>query len=220
MTIWRWAALAGLATIAISIAFGTIPGIHACGLPGEPILNFEFVKSPADVAALFPDHCRAEHVAAQRHGLWLDSMGFIPVYSAFLILSLVALRREGGNASRLAGTGIVLTLVAALSDQIEGLQLFRLLDTLPGQQSTIDILIPAVRTKFALLAVAIGIAAWLHFLKPGWRKLAAAVMAVGAALSLAGLIGDRSLLMQGGAISWLTLFATNLVLAFRPPATN
>lgn len=215
MTIWRWAALAGLATIAISVAFGMIPGIHACGLPGEPILNFEFVKSPADVAALFPDHCRAEHVVAQRHGLWLDSMGFIPVYSAFLILSLVALRRESGNASRLAGAGIILTLVAALSDQVEGIQLFKLLDTLPGHQSTIDILIPAVRIKFALLAVAIGIGAWLHFLQPGWRKVAGSVMALGALMSLAGLVGDRGLLMQGGAISWLTLFLTNAVLAFR-----
>lgn len=215
MTIWRWAALAGLATIAISIAFGMIPGIHACGLPGEPILNFEFVKSPSDVAALFPDHCRAEHVAAQRHGLWLDSMGFIPVYSAFLILSLVALRRESGNASRLAGAGIVLTLAAALSDQIEGIQLFKLLDTLPGDQSTIDILIPGVRIKFALLAIAIGIAASLHFLQPGWRKVPATVMALGALMSLAGLIGDRALLMQGGAISWLTLFLTNAVLAMR-----
>lgn len=215
MTIWRWAALAGLATIAISVAFGMIPGIHACGLPGEPILNFEFVKSPSDVAALFPDHCRAEHVVAQRHGLWLDSMGFIPVYSAFLILSLVALRRESGNASRLAGAGIVLTLIAALSDQIEGIQLFTLLDTMPGHHSTIDILVPAVRIKFALLAIAIGIAAALHFLQPGWRKVPAAVMALGALMSLAGLIGDRALLMQGGTISWLTLFLTNALLAVR-----
>ena len=118
MTIWRWAVLAGLLAMAISVGFGQIPGIHACNLHGDAILNFEFVKTPADVASLFPENCRVEHVAAQRHGLWLDSLGFIPAYTTFLILSLVGLQTEGsGFGRRIAGTGVVLTLIAALIDQ-------------------------------------------------------------------------------------------------------
>lgn len=219
MTIWRWAALAGLVALAISVGFGRIPGIHACGLPGDAILNFEFVKTPGEVAALFPENCRTEHVVAQRYGLWLDAMGFIPAYSAFLILSLIGLRTEGSSlARRVAGIGILLTLIAALCDQFEGIQLFRILGDLPGTQSTIDLLIPAVRIKFGLLALAVALAGWLHLQRPGWRKAAGAVIALGALWSLVGLFTEREWLMQGSALAWLTLFVTNVILAARKPA--
>lgn len=219
MTIWRWAALVGLVAMAIAIGFGRIPGIDACGLSGDPILDFEFVKSPAEVAALFPGNCRAVHVTAQRQGLWLDAMGFIPAYSAFLILSLIALRHErSAVALRLSGIGIVLTLVAALCDQFEGIQLFRLLGDLPGTQSTIDLLMPAVRTKFGLLAVVVTLAGWLHLQQPGWRKLAGALIALAGLWSLAGLFVERSWLMQGSALAWLALLATNIALAVRKQA--
>ena len=219
MTIWRWAVLAGLLAMAISVGFGQIPGIHACNLHGDAILNFEFVKTPADVASLFPDNCRVEHVAAQRHGLWLDSLGFIPAYTTFLILSLVGLRTEGsGFAQRIAGTGIVLTLIAALCDQFEGIQLFQLLGDLPGTQSTINMLMPAVRTKFGLLALVIVMAGWLHLQRPGWRKPAGAIIVIGGLWSLAGLFISLDWLMQGSAAAWLMLLLTNLILAIRKAA--
>ncbi len=219
MTIWRWAALAGLVALAISFGFGQIPGIHACGLPGDAILNFEFVKAPSEVAILFPDHCRAEHVVAQRHGLWLDALGFIPTYTSFLILSLIGLRTEGGTAAlRITGIGIGLTLVAALCDQFEGLQLFRILDDLPGTQSTIDLLIPAVRIKFGLLALVIMLVGWLHVQRSGWRKPAGAVIMIGGLWSLVGLFTHRDWLLQGSAVAWLILILTNIILAIRKPA--
>lgn len=219
MTIWRWAALVGLVALAISIGFGQIPGIHACSASGDAILNFEFVKTPAEVAALFPDNCRIEHVAAQRHGLWLDSLGFIPAYTAFLILSLVGLRTEKPDTARsTAGTGIALTLIAALSDQFEGIQLFRILDNLPGPQSTIDLLMPAVRIKFGLLALVIVLIGWLHLHMPGWRKAAGAIIAIGGLWSLAGLFIERDWLLQGSAVAWLMLLVANIILASRKVA--
>ena len=219
MTIWRWAALVGLLAMAISIGFGRIPGIHACNLHGDAILNFEFVKSPAEVASLFPDNCRIEHLAAQRQGLWLDSLGFIPAYTAFLILSLVGLRTERpGIARRIAGTGIALTLIAALCDQFEGIQLFQILGNLPGTQSTIDLLMPAVRIKFGLLALVIMLIGWLHLQMPGWRKPAGAVIAIGGLWSLAGLFIERGWLLQGSAVAWLILLVTNIILATRKAA--
>jgi hypothetical protein len=219
MTIWRWAALVGLVALAISIGFGQIPGIHACSASGDAILNFEFVKTPAEVAALFPDNCRIEHVAAQRHGLWLDSLGFIPAYSAFLILSLVGLRTEDSRfAQRMTGTGIVLTLIAALCDQFEGIQLFRILGDLPGTQSTINLLMPAVRIKFGLLALVIVLIGWLHLHMPGWRKAAGAIIAIGGLWSLAGLFIERDWLLQGSAAAWLMLLVANIILASRKVA--
>ena len=219
MTIWRWAALVGFVALAISVGFGQIPGIHACGLAGDAILNFEFVKTPSEVAALFPDNCRTEHVAAQRHGLWLDSLGFIPAYSAFLILSLVGLQTEGASHARqIAGTGIVLTLVAALCDQFEGIQLFRILEDMPGTQSTIDLLMPAVRIKFGLLALVIMLIGWLHLQRPGWRKAVGAIIVIGGLWSMAGLFIERDWLLQGSAVAWLILLLTNIILATRKAA--
>lgn len=219
MTIWRWAVLAGLVALTISIAFGRIPGINACGLPGEPILNFEFVRTPVEVAALFPDGCRAEHVVAQRKGLWLDAMGFIPSYTVFLLLSLLGLRREGGSAAaKLTGPAMAMALVAALCDQFEGIQLFRLLADLPGTQSTIDLLMPAVRTKFGLLAIVVTLVGWLHFQRSGWRRIAGAAIALGGLWSFSGLFFERHWLLQGSALAWLILLGTNVVLAVRKPA--
>lgn len=219
MTIWRWAVLAGLVAMTISIAFGMIPGIHACGLPGEPILNFEFVRTPAEVAVLFPQACRAEHVTAQHTGLWIDALGFIPSYTAFLLLSLLGLRREGGSAAmKLTGPAMAMALVAALCDQFEGIQLCRLLGDLPGTQSTIDLLMPAVRTKFGLLALVVTIVGWLHLQRPGWRKGAGVMIALGGLWSLSGLFFERGWLLQGSALAWLVLLGTNIVLAIRKPA--
>jgi hypothetical protein len=219
MTIWRWAALVGLLAMAISIGFGQIPGILACSLNGDAILNFEFVQTPSEVAALFPGNCRIEHVAAQRHGLWLDSLGFIPSYSAFLILSLLGLQTEAsGVARRIARTGIVLTLIAAICDQFEGIQLFHILGELPGTQSTINWLVPAVRTKFGLLALVVMLVGWLHLQMPGWRKPAGAIIVIGGLWSLVGLFIERGWLLQGSAVAWLVLLVTNIILATRKAA--
>jgi hypothetical membrane protein len=216
MTLWRWASLAGLIALAISILFGMIPGIAACGLPGEPIINFEFVRTPAEVAALFPETCRAVHVAAQRQGLWLDALAFIPFYTAFLTLSLSALRREDREGvGKLVGLGSGMTIVAALCDEFEGIQLFHLLDGLPGTQATIDLLVPAVRLKFALLAIVITIAGYLHFRRPGWRKSAGAIIAVSGVFALVGLFHDRVWLMSANSVAWLVLFAVNVAQAAR-----
>lgn len=214
MTIWRWTALVGLVTMAIGFSFGMISGIHACGLPGEPILNFEFATTPGEVSALFPESCRAEHVVAQRWGLWLDSMGFIPAYTAFLILSLIGLRREGASAAQLlSGAGILLTLIAALSDQFENLQLFRILGSLPGSQPIIDLLIPAVRIKFGILAIVIALVGWLHLQQGGSRKIAGLIISAGGLWSLIGLFVERTWLSQGSALGWFALFFTTLILS-------
>jgi hypothetical protein len=219
VTLWRWAVLAGLIALATSIGFGSIEGIKACSQSGDAILNFEFVRTPEEVAALFPADCRAVHVEAQRSGLWLDALVFIPAYSAFLMLSLAALLREDPSGSRRgASIGMVLTLIAALCDQFEGFQLFAILNSMPGTQAGIDQLIPAVRAKFALLALVVILAGWLHLRRPGWRRIAGTLVVAGGVWSMAGLIVDRAWLIQGSALAWLALLVTNILLSIRRPA--
>ena len=221
VTLWRWAALFAIGVILCGIAFGRIAGIDACGVAADPILAFEFVTNPSEVARLFPEHCRSVHVAAQYRGLLLDCLIFIPVYTAFLTFSLRALRHEARPFERrLAAAAIAMTFVAALSDEFEGVQLWRLLGALPGDQSIIDLLMPAVRIKFGLLALAVMIAGALLFRMRGWRILPGIAMIGGSALSLAGLLGEYEMVMQGSGIAWIALILTVFVSAAAKPSPH
>jgi hypothetical protein len=216
LSLWRWALLTGIGVIAIGVGFDRVFGIHACGVP-NPILALEFVTTPADVLAQLPAFCRAEQVDAHRFALWLDALVFIPVYAAFLILSLLALSREDPRATRLAATGCAAVVVAALLDEVEGFQLFRLLAENPPSQETIALLMPAVRGKFALLGLAGGLAGWLLIKRRGWRVFAGVGILGGALLSVAGLATDTSLVMRGSTIAWLTLIVVAAVGAISRP---
>lgn len=214
MTIWRWAALAALGVIACAVGFAIIPGIGSCGTANDPILAFEFVRSPEEVAALFPESCRDVAVAAQRNGLLFDALVFIPVYCAFLILSLIALRREG-RAPRIAGAGIAAVLTAAALDQFEGLQLWRILAEMPGTREMVALLMPAVRGKFALLSLAVLAIGWMHLGAPGWRRFAGGAIMLGASWSLFGLVSDYHRVSEGSALAWLVLIGTTFAVAAR-----
>lgn len=149
---WTWCAVAGVLAFIASWLFGRIPDLKPCGGPVDglgAILAFEFVRSPADVAALFgAEPCRSALVAAQRTGLLLDGLWFIPAYMAFLMLSAVA---AGGRGHRMTAG---MALLAGLSDELEGVMLYIILGALPGTQSLIDGLSVTVNLKFALLALA------------------------------------------------------------------
>ena len=94
-------------------------GLIACGpAPGGlgPIIGFELARTPAQVAALFgADPCRSTLVAAQYTGLWLDGLGFIPSYTAFLILAAITASR-----GRMRRAIVAMLVVAGLSDEVEG----------------------------------------------------------------------------------------------------
>ncbi|HNJ48353.1 MAG TPA: hypothetical protein PK479_07975 [Novosphingobium sp.] len=216
--LWRLAAVAALPFLGIALSFGRIEGIAACNSSGDAILAFEMVRHPAEVAAQFMPGCRDQAIAAQTKGLWLDILGFVPVYSALLILTLGALMRESAQVRRLALAGIAAVVVAALADQWENSRLLAILAALPGDQATIDQLIPAVRTKFGLLGLAEVLIGALHLRQPGWRKLAGAAIAGGGLLSLTGLAINHELLMLGGTVAFVSIILAACVLALRRQA--
>lgn len=213
MTIWRWAALAAVGVILCAIGFASIPDLGICKTSVEPILAFEFVRSPVEVMALFPAGCRDAAVEAQIVGLLLDCLVFIPIYSAFLILSLAGLRRE--QASPLIPAAIAAVIVGALLDWFEGLQLWAILSNMPGTEETIALLMPAVRGKFLALALAVITIGWLHLRARNWRMVAGLAMIGGSLWSILGLLTDYHRVMQGSALAWLALIVTTLVLAAR-----
>lgn len=201
---WAWCVLAGALAFVASFLFGRIPGLKPCG-PADglgAVLAFEFVRSPADVVALFgAEPCRATLIAAQRTGLLLDGLWFIPAYTAFLCLAAQASRVRWRRWT------IGVLLIAGLSDEIEGLILWSILDALPGTQGRIDALWAAVHLKFALLALGTaGVGRAIG--APGWRRLPSAVIAAAGVFALLQLaLGNIAAMMQAFAIGWFALLA-------------
>ena len=221
-TAWRLSALAGLVAFVCSWGFGRIPGLVACGpAPGglSPIIAFELARTPADIATLFGvDPCRSTLVGAQWTGLWLDGLGFIPSYTAFLVLAAIAASR-----GRMRVAIVAMLLVAGLSDEVEGLVMGGIMRTLPGTQAQLDQLYWAVHIKFGLLALGttlIGLAiVRLGGLIP---LLAGALVWIGGMAAIYG-FGELPgpVMMQAFTIAWFALLAIAIVAAVDPrrPAT-
>lgn len=150
MAAWRWCLAAGCAVIACAWGFGNIPGLTACGPTGGlgPVIAFELARSPTEAAAIFGvEPCRAALIPAQRLGLLLDALGFIPAYTAFLCLAAWAARRD------FARPVVAALAIAGLLDEIEGGLLFLILRDFPGGQPSFEMLFWVVRAKFLLLGL-------------------------------------------------------------------
>lgn len=215
MTFWRWAALFSLPFLAIAQAFGLIHGLTVCSTSTEPILAFELVRSTAEVAALFPPDCRAVAAAAQVKGLWLDNLAFIPVYTGFLVLCLLALGRDRPKLVGLLHAGVAMTALAAVADYWENSRLMLILADLPGSQATIDQLVPAPRLKFGLLGLVVILVGFALQGIGGWRRIAGLIALTGGAISLFGLFGNAQWLHIGALLGWLPLVLTSWIEAFR-----
>ena len=217
-TAWRWCAAAGIAAFTCSWLFGRIPELVACGPTGGlgPIIAFELARTPAEIAALFGEEpCRSALAAAQKTGLLLDGLGFIPSYTAFLTLGAAAVARGPAKWMLVAAFA-----TAGLSDEIEGYILGQILNALPGDQASIDALFWAVRLKFALLAIGtFGIGLSLL----GASRVAAIAPAVaigaGAAFALHGLLAPLPARMMAGlTLAWVLLLLTAFIASLWPSA--
>lgn len=219
-TAWRWCAAAGLIAFLCSRAFGWIPGLAGCGPTGGvgPIFAFEFVRTPVDVAALFgAEPCRSTLVTAQKTGLLLDALGFVPAYAAFLILAIRAAARVTGRWPPFALTIAAMLGVAAAADQIDGVLLYRILADLPGTQSLIDALWWPVHIKFVLLMTAtLGIAIQLLAGRSRGGIVAALPVGLGALVALAGLPNmPTPVMISGLLLSWFALLMCALLGSWR-----
>ncbi|MES2443131.1 MAG: hypothetical protein V4574_09900 [Pseudomonadota bacterium] len=215
---WRLCALAGLATLAASTAFGRIPGLAPCG-PSDgagAILALELARAPETVAALFgSEPCTARLLAAQRSALWLDMLGFIPAYAAFLALAGWALR---GAGRRLALAAAAAVLIAGLCDEVEGVTMFAVMDPLPGTAWLFAPLFWAVRVKFALLGVGEVLLAMLLFRTARLGPIAAVPIAAGGLVSIWFLFAapHEPLMMKAHSYAWAALLVVAVIGAIRP----
>lgn len=140
-------------------------------------------------------------MAAQRSALWLDALGFVPAYTAFLSLAAWAV------AGRTGWPIVVALLIAGTADEIEGVLLFGILADLPGTQPLLDALFWIVRLKFLLLGLstlAIGVLLVLTFRRVavGWGL----TISVGATYALFGFFDlPRPGMMLGFSVAWAAL---------------
>ena len=213
-TAWRGCAAAGIVAFICSASFGRIPGMVACGPDAviNPIIAFEFARTPADIIALFgSEPCTATLVAAQKTGLLLDALGFIPFYTAFLILAAIA----AGSQRRIQMAMIAIFLVAAVSDQIEGGLLYAILRDLPGTPALFGLLWWAVHVKFALLALG---TFGFSVLFAGRSRLGGpfgAIIGFGGLIALYGLVTSaHDRMMTGFLLAWVSLLIVALIASF------
>lgn len=217
---WRWCALAGLATLAVSVMFGRVPGLTPCGPSGgaSAVIALELARSAADVTALFgSEPCTSRLIAAQREALWLDMLAFIPAYLLFLLSAVVALRRASLG---LALVAFNLVLIAGALDFVEGLILFKLLGNLPGEARAFTGLFWTVRPKFAMLGLAELLLALMLWRGALAAKLAAGVMAAGGVVALVYLFRSPHdpAMMKGHTVAWSALLAVAVLGTLRPRA--
>jgi hypothetical protein len=216
-TAWRLCVLAGVVAFVISWGFGQIPGLASCGpTPGGlgSIIGFELARTPGDVAALFgAEPCRARLIAAQINGLWLDELGFIPAYTAFLVLAAIATCR-----GRMRQIVVAMLLVAAISDEVEGLLMYGIMRTLPGTAAQLTQLWWAVHIKFGLLALATTLIG-LAILRTGglWAMLFGIVVWVGGMAAIYG-FGQLPgpIMMSAFTFAWFALLGTAITASFAP----
>lgn len=213
---WLGCAVAGVMAFVASFLFGRVSGLTPCGQSGGlgAVLAFEFARAPADVAALFgAEPCRAGLVAAQRTALLLDGLWFIPAYTGFLVL---AARASGGLWWRWLGAAL---LVAGLSDEVEGLLLWAVLDRLPGTDGLMAALWWPVHVKFALLATGTaGIGALLtaHRWRVLPRVIGIGLIVMGGFALLRLIQGEVAGMMLAFTLGWTALLLAAVAGAVRP----
>lgn len=166
--------------------------------------------------SLFGDEpCRATMIGAQRSGLWLDMLAFIPAYTAFLALAAWALRPL---QRRVALAAVAAVLLAGLFDEIEGVALFGILNGFPGDVRWFTPLWLAVHAKFVLLALGeLMIAALL--VRSTWLVRAGALpVALGGGIALWMILADprNPLMMEGHRWAWTALLVIAILAAIRP----
>lgn len=204
---------AGVLTLVASTAFGWVHDLATCGTAGGAgaILSFEMVRGAKALGDLLTGPlCRQAHTSA----LWLDELGFIPSYTAFLALGSIALR---GGGRKLALAALVALLLAGLLDEIEGVTMFALMRD-SSASWLFDALFWTVRPKFALLGVGEILLALLAF-RHGWLpRIAGVVLLGGGLVSLWFLFTapHDPWMMQAHRQAWTALLILAVIAAVRP----
>lgn len=216
-------ALAGLATLAVTVGFRILPEVaaaQAAGCGGPQVIAFEFARTVAEALALFqPDRCRADLVAAMDAANTLDVRAYIPAYTLFGVFGAIFAAR--GGRPPLVLLAILASITALVADYVETLGLLAITadlgaatDAMTGRAST------AAWIKFGALAAHGLLVAGAAFLTTPRRWIVgAAMIAPAIGFAAAAIDPDRfmAVLSLGYVIGWMTLLVVAIKESVRGP---
>jgi len=208
---WRFCLLWGIATLAVSQSFALfMPQTLAQPIPGaaidNPVLAFEFARTPAHLDAVFGavgDPMRDARILGMMRGNVLDYL-FMLVYGSFVLAFFGASAAATGNARWWYAGG--LGPLAAISDAIENALLLSINADMSSPQAELAWLPVPVWIKFTALALACGLAAIALYRQRAWLPALLclpAPLAIGFGLAEPWLWGQTAVTTI--ALGWLAM---------------
>lgn len=214
-----WAILTtvtGLATLAVSVAFGRLTAVRtarACLSHGD-VIRFELARSIEDLTAIFgpaATPCRGLVIAAMDAINHFDIAAFIPTYSAFAAVAAVWL--VGRLLTPLTLVAIAAALVAFCADMVETITLLELTNDLSAAGDRTSVASAAAWIKFtALTAHALVLSAACLVVTPRRWILSLLLLAplVGTAVAMSDVARQAHMLSVGLGVAWGALLLTAL----------
>ncbi|MDP1631115.1 MAG: hypothetical protein Q8L66_06815 [Caulobacter sp.] len=215
MTIGRsrlWAALAaltGLASAAVTVAFQQLAAVKAAGtcMSSGAVIQFEFARTAAELAAVFgPAACRAPTLAAMDAINHLDIAAYIPAYTAFGICAAMWLGRRA--RAPLVRAAIAAAAVAFVADMVETTTLLQITKDLAAAEPLLPRSSTAAWIKFAALAAHALLLALLCLRATPRRRILAVLVVLPAIGTIAARIdpaANTPLMTLGFALAWMAM---------------
>lgn len=221
-----WAILttiAGVATIAVSIAFRMLPLVTAAKgcLADGAVIEYEFARTAGHLTDIFgapADTCRGTAIAAMDAINQLDVFAYIPSYTLFCLFA--ALFVSGGRLRLPVLLACAAAVVALAADYVETVTLLKITPELEPRAALLPISSAAAWIKFAALAAHALILAAVCLEKEPRRWILGILLLAPAIGVLAAFSDARNmqLLTLGFVVAWLPLLGLSAWRAARPPA--
>ena len=212
--------LGAVAAIAM-LAIATLMAVTApsCSpLPMSTLTAFELVRSVGDLQRIFGmpgDACRAALATQLDHANMIDSVGYIPAYTAFYALVVYAL----GRRDRMIGwIAVAVALGCAVADVVENISMFQLSAAPDAESPWILALMVSTNAKWVGLAVVTTMGGVMLARRGGLGWIALVACAAPLATSLWAVVAPDAAgqyLITGMTIASVMLLAVAVVEAFR-----
>ena len=215
--------LGAVAAIAM-LAIATLMAVTApsCSpLPMSTLTAFELVRSVGDLQRIFGmpgDACRAALATQLDHANMIDSVGYIPAYTAFYGLVVYAL----GRRDRMIGwIAVAVALGCAVADVVENISMFQLSAAPDAESPWILALMVSTNAKWVGLAVVTTMGGVMLARRGGLGWIALVACAAPLATSLWAVVAPDAAgqyLITGMTIASVMLLAVAVLEAFRRPS--
>ena len=203
------------------LAIATLMAVTApsCSpLPMSTLTAFELVRSVGDLQRIFGmpgDACRAALATQLDHANMIDSVGYIPAYTAFYGLVVYAL----GRRDRMIGwIAVAVALGCAVADVVENISMFQLSAAPDAESPWILALMVSTNAKWVGLAVVTTMGGVMLARRGGLGWIALVACAAPLATSLWAVMAPDAagqFLITGMTIASVMLLAVAVVEAFR-----